>query len=60
MYEAFINEFSKSVDKEINKKSYRVQEKLDKHLVTFFNLMTESYDAVKKSLKDHQRHLSQN
>ena len=32
-----LDEFSKSVDKEINKKSYRVQEKLDKHLVTFFN-----------------------
>ena len=43
-----LDEFSKSVDKEINKKSYRVQEKLDKHLVTFFNSMTESYDVVKK------------
>ena len=43
-----LNEFSRSVDKEINKKSHRVQEKLDKQLVTFFNSMTESYDAVKK------------
>lgn len=43
-----LNEFSKSVDKEINKKSHRVQEKLDKQFVTFFNSMTESYDAVKK------------
>ena len=43
-----LNEFSKSVDAEINKKSHRVQEKLDKQLVTFFNSMTESYDAVKK------------
>ena len=43
-----LNEFSKSVDKEINKKSHRVQEKLDKQLVTFFNSMTESYDAIKK------------
>ena len=42
-----LNEFSKSIDKEINKKSRRIQEKLDKQLVTFFNLMNESYDAVK-------------
>ena len=42
-----LNEFSKSVDKEINKKSRRVQEKLDKQLITFFNLMIDSYEVVK-------------
>ena len=43
-----LNEFSKSVDKQINKKSHRVQEKIDKQLITFFNSMTQSYEAVKK------------
>ena len=31
-----LNEFSKSVDEEINKKSRRVQEQLDKQLISFF------------------------
>ena len=53
-----LDEFSKSVDKEINKKSHRVQEKLDKHLVTFFNSMTESYDAVKKIKRSSKTFIS--
>ena len=52
-----LNEFSKSVDKDINKKSRSVQNKMDEHLSKFFTSLQESY-KVMKSIKKSSRRFS--
>ena len=50
-----LNEFSKSVDKDINKKSRSVQNEMDQHLSKFFNSILESYKVVKSIKKSSKR-----
>ena len=53
-----LNEFSKSVDKEINKKSRYVQQNTDKHLYDLYQSISNSHEIVKKIIKSPKRFTS--